>query len=47
LANRGSDVVIVDFRPEDARIIRVIAIVAVGVVVAVGLLFAVLSVVLA
>jgi hypothetical protein len=39
--------VIIDFRNEDARVIRMMAAVAVGVVVVVGLLFAVLAVVLA
>ena len=38
---------IIDFRPEDARTIRVIALVFVGLVVALGLIFTVLTVVLA
>jgi hypothetical protein len=40
-------IVIVDFRSEDARVIRVLAAVLVGVVMFLGLLFAVLAVVLA
>jgi hypothetical protein len=39
--------VIIDFRTEDARVIRMIAVAVVGVAVVLGLLFAVLAVVLA
>jgi hypothetical protein len=44
---RVSATVIIDFRTEDARVIRMIAVAVVGVAVVLGLLFAVLAVVLA